>query len=342
MWALLLLALTACPGSGEESKAGPRRADLTNELAGVTVHDGWAPGEQTLWLVGERTGDGGGVVLRSIDGGSSFQTAASIDEAAALRTMLFGAGGIWWIGGNTRDGTGLIMSSADEGRTWTRNEMPGDVEEVTAITRTGESLVVAGVARPGGVILTRNGDAWLRTNVAPRGDGIVFLESIAAAGRFVVAAGGEGSRAVVLVSRDAGRSFRREGAFDSITGANVAAFEGPAPTVGGYVGETDATKGGVLIRRRVDGRWDQMSLPRAVDVNDVAWADDRRGAIALATGVHDRVYVTADKGKTWSEAALEAGRTPATIEFLVIGPGGALYAIGSSGVYRTSLPARAA
>jgi photosystem II stability/assembly factor-like uncharacterized protein len=341
---LLLAALAAgCAGptvgqaadeTGPETPA-PRTASAAEPAAaapaldGPAVQAGWqthaAPIAATLhngffldgtrgWLIGHQSGQ----ILRTVDGGATWQAAATLGEGF-LETIHFVDAGRGFLAG---DG-GRLLATSDGGATWRPAlEAPADIAFYGLVFFTPEHGFAGGVdmaQRRGRVFETRDGGkTWADRSAELTGFGFTDALAMPGPGQALV-----GGTSMVYRTEDRGATWQAIdiGARGGVRGL----FAGPEKVWA--VG----AKGLVAHSSDIGQTWSVSAPFTDALLRSVVFTDGREGfAAGDRNGAGIALWHTRDGGDTWQpDPSVTAG-----IHRLILGAG-RLWAVGEDGALRS-------
>jgi len=296
-WLVLWLLVLAVPALAESAPAaaGLDPSDPSgwfiphSDLYGVAVQG------DRVWAVGYW-----GTVLRSDDGGRSWEHAPTPTDATLYAVAFADESNGWAVGAN-----GVLLRTTDGGLTWTLLEvtlsdgfggerpLDSSLFDVAAVSAT-EAWVVGDF----GVLLhTRNGKNWSQVVISEETYADDNLpDRIFNAVDFTDREHGwiAGEFGTLLRTVDGGETWIGErtlmGSVEDVYLMDLAAIPDGSAVVGGI--------GGVVLRTSDGGAsWATASA----DTSAGLFGSARRGSNAILVGDRGVIYVTADGGETWSE-----------------------------------------
>lgn len=348
--ALLIGCSTSQDAQSRPSKTlgCPSSIDLlhVNALSGFNIHDGASPNRDcTLLLAGERISGGpaSGVVLRSKDGGKSFEVLRSFDSAAEMRCLHTAGSLNAWVGGQDDNGKGLLEETSDGGGHWVRDGLPDQVLDVTAIASRGDELLVAAVTLSDSELMLRSSPAspWV-VGVRVTGTSLLGrISRLAEAGPIVAAVGMDGSGGVAYLSLGAGAPFTAVFLPRTVGGLTAATFgDSDSLFIGGYgLASRPEERSGLFGRTTLTAPAPELhAVPGTVQIADLLFRDDKRGVATVSSGSGDQLLTTMDGGRTWDRRQLHTALPP-VFERIFAGARSTIYVVGeSSGLFETNFP----
>lgn len=294
----------------------------TNDLSGYSVHDGIAPSDCEVMLVGERVADRSGVLLVSEDAGRTISP-RPVPNAARLRRIA-SANNDLLVLGEDASGQPILFRSADAGRSWASTKLP--LTEATDLVSSAGRLVVVGRTPTTPVLIVGDGITWTAAlTVAPSAS----IRALAA-GPVVIAVGGSDSnRGFVYTSDDSAKSFRAidvPASYNAVTG--LAVNDGSL-VIGGYQGKQVENATALSSRRDLGAAaWRELELPRAVQVTNPVCKP--RFCVAIApTGRADVIVRLVERADRWEPMNMPSTTTPLALERIILGPSTS-YAVGAA------------
>jgi photosystem II stability/assembly factor-like uncharacterized protein len=261
------------------------------QVAFADARHGWAIGTITPPFVGTPTG---GAVLRTADGGDSWDQVSGLPSGFVPRSVAFTSATNGWMDGGV-DGGGELLHSTDGGETWAHYAFPNDQTPtglghmVFADPQTGW-LVGGGDIGGGGNVMrtTDGGQSWVSSSTGcPYSGG-----ALACDGDQTVIAGGLGG--VFCRSTDGGQSWTQGSCstFDSIAAITFA-----DPT---HVWATTGN-GGILRSTDAGATWRYVTA-KPWDLAAITFTDPAHG---WAVGGSGSMIFTQDGGASWTTAAAQ-------------------------------------
>lgn len=302
-------------------------------LSGLAIHDVFALSRCDLLFVGEAIGaQPRGVILRSSDGGRSFEQVVRL-PGATLSAILFRTSSSGWVAGSDGEGRGLVLRTTDGGRDWDRLDVPDDVTEVTRLALGPDGSLWAGARSSGGSLVMKTEDEGMTWSVELEIGGL-GLTALAVSQAGVAAAATDGMQTRVFVADRGTAGFRELDIASRLSNVNDLAWSANSGLfAAGYLSESGRIEEGeALILRSEDGGRTWRSSYRGGGVQILDLVSPEAGTIyALLTAVTgSAVLRTDDDGAHWQSSVTGAGG--GLLERLSVADE-VVVAVGSAGLY---------
>jgi len=254
--------------------------NLLNQLDCVTFAADGTHG----WAVGPS-----GTILRSVDGGESWQRVPGAPRSAEMGAVAFAADGLrgWAVGGY-----GTVLRTVDGGQTWQASAGVPTGVFLRGLAFAADGLHGLAAGASGTILRSADGGvSWQGVAGVPAGDNIQNL-ALAQDGRHAWAACDDGA---ILRSADGGQSWQRSAGVQRNEALQSVAFA-PDGLRGWAVGDYGA------IYRSTDGgaTWSKVGgITTEAYLQSVAFAPD--GLHGWAVGDYGTILRSADGGQSWWE-----------------------------------------
>ncbi len=250
------------------------------------------------WVVGNSI-DGYGTILRTTDGGNTWERQGSTDDVPNVH--LGGVSAVdantAWVVGEPIDGYGTILRTTDGGNTWERQGSTDDVPNVSLLEVSAVDAKTVWVVGNNGTILHTidGGNTWIKQTggTVP----VVLLQgldTVDANTAWVTGVNIDGY-GTILRTTDGGNTWERQGSTDDVPNVHLLGVSAVDANTAWVIG------GDLTILRTTDGgnTWEtQMSDPGVgLDANGVSGIDANTAWVVEDT---DRIYYTVDGGESWT------------------------------------------
>jgi len=265
----------------------------------------------------------------------------ALPQATQLRRLIFTDNGTAWIAGYATGGRGLWLKSSDDGQTWSEATLPPQMTAITALAYTDKVMYVAATSdKPALVRLFSSadgGETWNLIYEFSSGQPTQF-SSIGVFGSAIFVIGIDGRKVFGVVSHNGGRDFQVMEGLGHLTRAwTLDVVDQKRAYLGGYFSQTGrAENASAVLLRTLDGGldWQALEAPKEIVMFlSLLFLSPDRG---FAIGGDGTIYTLG----IGSDSTLRVESIPLTpkptlgLEKLFSSPGGAIYAVGTSGLYR--------
>jgi len=283
------------------------------------------------WAVGS-TSTGGGAIVGSTDGGSTWTSEASpgATTASPNSTKVIAFGGVscptstdCWVVGATTANTGAVIATADGGHTWRAQNVPTSddgrslygLKSVSCPTSSNCWAVGATTGNTGAVLSSADGGRTWSTQSLPGGIGVLNGVSCATSTACFVVGATASNTGVVLATTDGGSSWSSQTLPSGISQtlpSGLYALNGVSCSTAMDCRAVGASTSdaGVIVATTDGGRtWTSQPLPRGIALlNGVSCSttSDCR-AVGATASKREAVLVTLDSGRSWTSQSVPPG-----------------------------------